>query len=119
MTVDDFFALVGKLCLHVVLEIVYAVQDFSGLFQSLIQDLGLGVDVILEVLYLLLQISDKDCLVVKLLLNILEDALFEDVLIIVDHEGDLFQFVLFVVGEFLQFADGGAVGEDLLLKGMD
>lgn len=55
----------------------------------------------------------------KLLLDIPEDALFEDILIIVHHEGDLLQFVLFVVGEFLQLGDGCAVGEDLLLKGVD
>lgn len=54
VAVYDLFALVGKLCLHVVLEMIDAVQDFSGLFQPLIQDLGLGVDVILEVLYLFL-----------------------------------------------------------------
>lgn len=36
VTVDDFFTLIGKLSLHVILEIIDSIQDFSGLFQSLI-----------------------------------------------------------------------------------
>lgn len=36
VAVDDFFALVGELCFDIVFEIIYTVQDFSGLLQSFI-----------------------------------------------------------------------------------
>ncbi len=104
LALHQFVVLVADLVVHVFFELPQTLQHLARFPQSALQQLHFLVDEGLEVAHFGLQLFRVDRRLLYFVVYACEDAVLEDVGVVIDHESEVFDLLLLGVTTSLQLA---------------